>query len=285
MAVSEETLKACFDKLTNHIDSSNDILRAEIGQIKSDLVNVTELLKSDVSRINTEVSDLKNRLSDLEANYDGLLRKFDKLENQQRSKNIILFGVREENDDDKQIENTSRQLNITSGNIERAFRIGKKQATGCRPLIFQLDSTETKEICLKNAGKLPSGIYAKPDLTLLEREKKRARFLEKLSDFMIAKGNVAVVQGNTILLNGIELSKDLFENWARDFKSNEPTRNNYKGKDPASTSQSSAQRTPSVRRSNIGVFDVFHHESKKIGEGARKSTRATGKSSTNQGKQ
>ncbi|XP_077516726.1 uncharacterized protein LOC144127643, partial [Amblyomma americanum] len=112
-------------------------------------------------------TDYTSKVESLEKTVDSLLMKVDDLENRSRRNNLIVFGVKETEDETPQdLENTVckdvllNRLKISDVAIERIHRIGRPAEDKCRPVIFKLVDGRIKERILKSCKNLKNTGYS-----------------------------------------------------------------------------------------------------------------------------
>ena len=176
----------------------------EIGAIKVDLQSTKSALggtTKDVANLKKEINDFKKstndgitnavtRVSNMEAEMkkqktvsDNNLKYLINLDRNERRRNVILFGVPEENNELKIEENVASSdhekieliLNYigvsNSRNITEFFRLGKPTDDKVRPMKLKLKSSDDATIILNAKSKLndlEETIYFKPDKTKAE---------------------------------------------------------------------------------------------------------------------
>ena len=192
----------------HHVSQLDERLTKEIGTIKEDLQNTKESLETtaaDVTKLkqelselkkstNKDVTDLKNRTKVLEAESknhktvsDNNLKYLINLDRNVRRKNVIIFGVPEEDDltidgvsantDQKKCELIMGYIGVPAvmDEMNELFRLGRAITPGKpRPIKFICSTSSAASSILGVSKKLKDlpdqTVYVKPDKTKSEIE-------------------------------------------------------------------------------------------------------------------
>lgn len=120
----------------------------------------TDKTNTNLENLTKQIENLKQENSSLKQTVTKLETKLDYLENQSRRNNIILFGLKESDNEDwneteeKVIEVAQQyfQLNLNTNDIERAHRIGYNKRN--RPIVVKFLNYKTKNFLIRNGVKL-----------------------------------------------------------------------------------------------------------------------------------
>lgn len=144
------------EKLNQVIEGINTL------NVKTDMTNesLSSLTKA-MERILKENDSLKLKIQQLED-------KLDYLENQSRRNNIIIYGVKDEDNENwnatenKAVEFIKNNLKteLKAHEIERSHRLGKKFRGTNRPIIIKFNNFKTKNELLKASPKLKGTGFA-----------------------------------------------------------------------------------------------------------------------------
>ena len=193
------------DTFTYHVAQMDERLTREIGAVKAELQTTKSALDvttKDVTDLKNDISDFRKttndgitnavtRVSNMEAEMkkqktvsDNNLKYLINLDRNERRRNVILFGVPEENNELKIVDNTAVSdrekieliLNYmgvpTVQNMTEFFRLGKPSDEKVRPMKLKLKSSEDATEILNAKSKLNDleelTIYFKPDKTKAE---------------------------------------------------------------------------------------------------------------------
>lgn len=137
-------------------------------------------IEAPTSRLNELVEKFnssQHKVTNLELCVQKLEKKIDDLENRSRRNNLIVYGIREmDNETEDNLMNSvvnevlSDRLAVNVKSIERIHRLGKWSSNRIRPVILKFgDFMEKKEV-LRNARKLKgTAIFINEDFSLLVR--------------------------------------------------------------------------------------------------------------------
>jgi len=146
-----------------------------------------EQLKAQLSALiqTTIESTFENIQKALENNITPLRKSVSQLEEKDKKKNIVVYGIPENNpekynDLELLITNLGSKLGMVF-DFDHAFRLGKNKGTG-RPILIRLMRTRDKFRIFENRSKLKgTNIYINEDLTESER-KKNSLLLKKAKE-------------------------------------------------------------------------------------------------------
>lgn len=140
--------------------------------------NVSESIDGKLTALLEENKNLKNEVN--------ILRdKIKLIDEQKRNNNIIFFGIKEEQRSESPMETVvnvlkkNMGLNITTNEINNAYRLGEKKENKTRPILVSFTTYWRRSEVLKNKKKLDSDIYIKEDLSK-ETLDKRKQLLPQL---------------------------------------------------------------------------------------------------------
>lgn len=210
-------------------------LSKEITEIKSDVKQIKEDLKAQVTQINL----INEKITSVEKVNLNLQLQITNIERYIRQNNIIFFGVKENNKDlEFIIDFTTQKLDvsISINDINNYYRIGNK-GDKPRPLVVKLISLLKKRELMNNARKLKgSGIYISEDLTPQDREDHK--ILREHWKQAKAKHLSAQIKNHKLIINGEVYTAQILRNKEVDYLSS-PPRIQLKGSSaPSSISKS-----------------------------------------------
>lgn len=154
-----------------------------------DKINMLDKISNEVNETNQDVKELKQnykevnqKLSEMEKTIETQKNLIERLENQVKKRNLILYGIPEEESSASDLESTiisllknKLKIEISSTDIEEVFRLGKKgiASSKIRPVLLSLSSKKIKSTIMKQR-KLFTGttIIVSEDLTKTERLKR-----------------------------------------------------------------------------------------------------------------
>ncbi|BES91481.1 Hypothetical protein NTJ_04292 [Nesidiocoris tenuis] len=156
----------------------------KLDQILAKLRKLDQLdvLEEKIDRI---AKDLKEDVSRVEDKVDALATRVVSLERQVRKRNLLWFGVEEQQDLGKNKTDLASLLDLinntmgvvcTQEDFEEPVRYGRTQREGvCRPICIEVRSLELKRKILSARQTLSeTSIYVKEDLPIEERERRKA---------------------------------------------------------------------------------------------------------------
>ncbi|XP_040071067.1 uncharacterized protein LOC115328799 [Ixodes scapularis] len=129
--------------------------------ITNDRLSAIEHKLESLSTLQKNVSACRERITELETTVKIITRKVDDLENRSRRSNLIVYGIKEQENENSQTlervvvgEILERILNVQIAGIERIHRLGKQADNKIRQVILKLLDSRDKSKILKNCVKL-----------------------------------------------------------------------------------------------------------------------------------
>lgn len=164
-------------------------MQLEIRQQKTDLAEMKEDIKNTIiNNINEKFSNLEKKNAHLERKIEEQSTVIQNFERYMRRKNLILFGVAEQEKSYHELQikiidiiNTHFNLNFDSNNIEAVRRLGKK-SDKTRPVIITFSTLGLKISILKNKKILEDTPYYLKEDYPLEVLNKRKELQEQLKN-------------------------------------------------------------------------------------------------------
>ncbi|KAJ2943158.1 hypothetical protein O0L34_g18867 [Tuta absoluta] len=179
LAKLDEKLNLQTEKITSNVKQS-----------------VLEAIDEKMNHLREENSALKTRIEEMEG-------KVKYLEQKNRSRNVIFFGLKEKERGQCDLVQELKDVIIETGvnldcqEIVTAFRLGKK-TDKTRPVLLQLTTNWKKQLLFTNKKHLPEGISIKDDLpkeTLEKRKLLQPRLQEERE-----KGNTAYIKYDKLII-------------------------------------------------------------------------------------
>lgn len=215
-----------FDILEEIRGSRKDMneIKTKISSIEEKMENMTGRMGEMEEEWRKRDEEGQRRMNEMEKNFDLLKkeneemkRRWENLERSNKRLNIIIKGVREDNQ--HETKNQTKEIvqkllgdrfSTDEGEIESAERLGRKFEGKNRNIIVKLgDMSEKIEILKKKKENLKNtNIFINEDLT---KEERRIRgILLKRAKEERTSGNRATLRGNKLLINGTlyELKND-----------------------------------------------------------------------------
>ncbi|CAG9135625.1 unnamed protein product [Plutella xylostella] len=200
----------------------NELIKSLRIQIKEDMVaaltdKLEEKLKDSETRIITLVNaNTDEKILNIQQEVENVKRTNEEheerlrtLERQIRQRNLVLFGVSDEENSYEELETLikgviegSLEVTLNASEIEFARRMGKKSGENRpRPIVFAVTTLGKKIKILQNKNKLENtGSYIKEDFPPKVLEKRK--MLQKQLQEEISKGNTAkIVYDRLIVIN------------------------------------------------------------------------------------
>lgn len=164
--MSQPNFDEFYNKLESMFEDKIRTMKADITEkIKED---IAELLDNKIGVLTSEVSNLKCVVEQQTDKIRELERKNLNLDTDLRKKNILMFNVAEDNS--KSIEDTvlhtinaNAGLNITSAELDTAYRLGKVSTEKIRPILVKFTAQKSRDIILTNIPK-----FAKNKISVYE---------------------------------------------------------------------------------------------------------------------
>ncbi|CAH1153920.1 unnamed protein product [Phaedon cochleariae] len=192
--------------------SLDDVYR--LLSIKLDGVdnNVEEL----GSKLDKEVLVLKNKIREVEETNRDLQKRLDTAERKLKYKNLIFFGINEQQFETDEhilqsiktiiIDNLGIQNFYVSSEIANAYRLGRKTVKS-RPLLVEFVSNFTKKVVVSKRSQLKGRkIFIAEDLT--EKERIERKILVEAVKRARSNRINAFLRGNKLVVNGEVFSYD-----------------------------------------------------------------------------
>jgi len=179
---SEEQLDVIRLTIRESIREEMEAMRTEIRSLTRKFDRIDDELKTIRARVGNQEKDLH----DIETSHDMLVSRFDQMEKRaedqerrDRRDNVVIFGLpepdneRSENGEAAFIEAVNSVLTnkLSTADVVRAHRIGKKTTEKPRPLIGRLLRTSDKVAILEKRPEFRKrGLGVGNDLTHLQRQ-------------------------------------------------------------------------------------------------------------------
>lgn len=163
----EESVVNIVKKSVKDMFQDADTLQAIANIVeKTVATEVQKLVDSHVKAIN----DLKSVIEQRDHIIETLRNKVDELEQYQRRPCLRIFGVEErdqENTDDIAVEVAQKiGVQLTTNDIDRSHRVGRRQGDRPRPIIIKFSSYRKRSEVFRNKRQLKStGLTIREDLT------------------------------------------------------------------------------------------------------------------------
>lgn len=158
----ESAVKFFIDSLKS--DNHSDLLQNVIQPLLDPLIE-------RIKKLEDENKAKQLRISELETNLD-------RIEQDLRQKSLLIHGVDEDNGDTNGtvVKMVKQKLNIDIGkdDIDQAYRIGKDENSGVRPILVNFSKFETRQQLLRSKSQLRNAdgrpIYINENLTKVRRK-------------------------------------------------------------------------------------------------------------------
>lgn len=158
--IMEELKKISGD--INDIKKEKSVTNAKLIAIDKKLEKIASLEK--------KVTDCVQKIAELEQKLSVMTRKVDELDNRSRRSNLIIYGVKEEENESEDIlrEKVTKEifqdiLEVNTSCIERIHRLGRvhqQEEAKHRPIILKLLDYRDKTAILKQCKKLKGSEYS-----------------------------------------------------------------------------------------------------------------------------
>lgn len=221
----EELIERSEERLTVLINSSlkqsNETLQA-VNSLKGKVNDIS----TQLSGMQDNLSDAQSRILKLEKENEELHTMLDKLDNNSRKNNIIVFGLPEVDGNDNPAADFASfainklEIDISPNVLSNAYRIGKNH--GHRPLFVQFSQYKFKNQVMQNVSKLKgTKISISDDLTPSARAHKK--IILKCSNEAKSAGHEVKIKNNYLLVDNIKVNYDSLKkpNWLHTFSNKE----------------------------------------------------------------
>lgn len=195
----EEPLNEILKKLTR-IEESNNRLEKKIDKLQEEL---TETKK--------ENKEIKEKVRRAEQKIEEQERRIQTLEREIRKKNIIIYGVKEEENETEQIRKEKikevlKKIEIPidiSKEIQQIYRMGKQEVIGgkSRPILVELTTEKKRADIFKDSKKLKgTDIWIAEDYSKMVQEIRKSLipFLKDARN----NGCKAIIRYDKLIVNG-----------------------------------------------------------------------------------
>lgn len=172
------------------------------NKIKSEMEQQTQLI---LQRVDEQIKKLLIENVELREKLEKSEIKIKNLEEKNRRKNLIVYGITEKNDiKQDQIENfcdiieNDLSIKINKNEVENAHRLGKSMENKDRPLLVSFITKWKREEIFRNKKKLRKGIYILEDFSkeILEKRKELQQELLRERE----KGKIAYLKSDKLIV-------------------------------------------------------------------------------------
>lgn len=145
--------------------------QSKLEEIDTKFINLEDNISNNINKnINDKFDKLNKDVESLRKDYEEQESRLDLIEKEIRTRNLILFGMAEEEKSYPDLENLlievvsgNLDINLNKSEIEFVRRIGKK-GENSRPIAFAVTTLGTKIEILQNKNKLNgTNCYIKQD--------------------------------------------------------------------------------------------------------------------------
>ncbi|CAG9127916.1 unnamed protein product [Plutella xylostella] len=197
----EQNILDAISKLQIQFEEKLDDLENKIINSERNVTsNINDNIDGKFNRLNDEIEDLRKESVEQE-------KRIDIIEKSIRMKNLVLFGVAEEERSYMELEtllieiiNSKLEIEVGKNEIEFVKRIGKK-TNKARPIVFGLTTLGKKIQILQNKKKLQgTNCYIKEDFPKKVQELRKS--LQPLLEKEIEQGNRAIIKYDKLVVLG-----------------------------------------------------------------------------------
>ncbi|CAH0551112.1 unnamed protein product [Brassicogethes aeneus] len=178
--------------------SDTNLILSEIINSKNELISKIE---ASETKLLLKIKELNRKTHDIETENKILKNKIEALEKKQKSNNIVIFGIKNENNDNI-VEQTISSLNkllqveINKSDVNNVYQLGKKG-----PILVEFLSYLKKREILLNTQKLKgTNVYINHDQTLKERSDGKI-LRENLNVAKANPENECYIKNNKLIIN------------------------------------------------------------------------------------
>lgn len=157
---------ANIDGKLSLINENQSAVDKALQQIHTRLDKI-ENVADQIMPLQTKISETTDRVYELEKDICSIACKLDDLENRSRRNNLIVYGIKESDQESQEalrrrvcndIFKDVLQLKIES--IERCHRLGERRTNKDRPVILRVVDYKEKMLVLQNAYKFKGSNYS-----------------------------------------------------------------------------------------------------------------------------
>lgn len=251
--------------VTNYLDEKVNLILDTFTETNRTL---REELRDEFMKINTNIDNkikpIVQRLNQVEGTTDDNTRMVEIHEKERRKRNVILFGLDQERDEnfksleEKVLQIIQDKMNITihSMEVDSIKRFGKPTNTNKRPIMITLTTWKRKMEIITNGRKLKgTGLVVKEDFPPQVQEEKKKLYTEMKTlrnqgKRVYIKHNKLVVSEhdkvNNKVMMEVETVQETNDNERQKRKAEEPIEQLRKSKGtPVSKKHATHQRTGS----------------------------------------
>ena len=169
--VNEESMEEIARRIASEVWQGEAMRQSLANLIKdavaAELRETIERNSAIIEKLQAALCDRDERINTLEKQ---LVKKTDELEQYQRRQCLRIFGVKEEEGEDSDVQciEVAKKIsvNLDVADIDRCHRIGKREAGKPRPIIVKFVSYRKRNELFRNKRQLKgSGITIREDLT------------------------------------------------------------------------------------------------------------------------
>lgn len=171
-------------------------IRKDVKDLKSELANHTE-----------NIAQLNQRVDILEEENRELKKKVQDTQSEAKKNNIVIFGIKEEEEETDitsqvlTVLNHKLGIHLENSDIDNIYRIGTKETKKQRAIILKFVRNTTKQEIFHNIGKLKgTGVTIAHDLSPEEREVQKVLYNHYKSAKKHKKQTKIV--GKKLIING-----------------------------------------------------------------------------------
>ena len=202
---------AILEKKVNDITESIEFNDADRNAIKDHIKTIEQRQKADHIQINQLKSNVQQGPKVCECS-----KRLDRLETEQKRKNILITGVRERKGENLKglvleiLSNTKAQIDPYS--IDQAVRVGHfNPKAPPRPILVKFLDLSTKEVIMSRKHLIkenPNCKYVWLNDDLSEESKKTRAEMRTLGNLAVDMGHQVLLRGNNIVIDGVSYDKD-----------------------------------------------------------------------------
>ncbi|CAG9773580.1 unnamed protein product [Ceutorhynchus assimilis] len=203
---------------------------AKIAQQNSSIQSDITEIKSELEKQNISVLELQQKITVLETENATLKEKLERIEQEGKKNNIILFGLQEEENDQQNLRKNiikfcvdRLEVSIAEEDLNDVYRLGKPNSRS-RGVLIKLVRAHIKQEILKNARKLKNTGFSLTNDLIPELRQQQKILVKHLKEAK-SKNYSAKIVKNKLVVNGEEYTIEQLENSSQSGEKPQPKLN------------------------------------------------------------
>lgn len=259
-----EEIQAMLQKIQTQLNEMNMDLKQSLKDGENNKEEIMQLRKA-IEKREEKIENQEKKIKRLEEKVDQQEGKIEKLEREIKRRNLVIYGIPEQEDENlhEEIKNLMEKININidyKNETENIRRIGINREKNNRPILIKFLNENKKYEVIKNAYKLKNTNYGiSNDLTKKEMKEKQIllKYLKKARE----DGYKASLKGKKLIINGeqYEIEELLQIEWYEEEKK----KLEEKGSDDNTLKRKMTERSPNQEDEKTNAKKPNHNNEQK----------------------